>query len=424
MLFLYIKYLEWGDEMLNFIQPKNVLEDPLYKLSLEPFQKDLVAVLDYFQTENSKIKTVFNTLKNNLKKFDFLEQLYLPQLNYYINELKKIIGCDKKISQKEKEFICQKIIAYCLIPLAKNGINASCKIVSTEIELIDNDQTFLEEVNEQQAYTMKSDQGEILFLKNDTLIKKLSLSENPFLYYFNNKLIVKNSFINEIDGISIEFLKQNLDEYTCKINNQFTLNSTRKSQSKSIENVFYYRSAFKLIKDVWPAYYLEMKGTIKFLNILPYKDVEGHTNSLLPKIIFLPHIENDFMKVSELLVNQCAFLRLQHLTAQDELIRNDSLEKVFSVNHREPVSVKKVFFETFASMRVALWLEKLYSIYPTGAIYHRLDLASYELCTNINLLKRKAEFTAFGRELWLELVSEVNVFLEKRVQLNFLDNIN
>lgn len=411
--------------MLNFVQPSNMKNDKIYKLSLVPFYEEFIKVLDYFQSDNHQVGKIFDTLKNNLKNESFLEEVYMPELNYYINELKVTISEGHSLVDEEKEIVCQKILAYCILAFAKFDIEMECIVVCDSVEIIDNDQLFVFEKSKSkqgQAFKLKSNLGKLLLFQNDELLKELVLAENPFLYYLNGKLRVKNSFINEIEGMSIEFLEAGVEKYIVNLENRSSLDV--KNIVLSTNDIFYYRSAFKLIKDVWPEYYVEMKGTTRFLNILPMKGGESYTNILLPKIIFLSHIAGNMMAVAEKLIYECAHLRIQQLVRVDSLVETEVDNRIFSYNHEEPITIQQLLIETFGDVRKALWLEKMYHIYPTEDIYHKLEILSYELATNIKVLKKSCKLTLVGKELWSELVEYFTQFLEKRKISNLLNSIS
>lgn len=414
--------------MLNFVQPSNMKNDKIYKLSLVPFYEEFIQVLDYFQSDDHQVEKMFDTLKNNLKNERFLEELYLPELNYYINELKKVIKSNHILTNDAKNRVCQKILTYCVLSCAKAGIEIECTVDCETVKIIDNDQEFIfeaENITSYQPFLLKSQLGKLLLFQNDVLLNELVLAENPFLYYLNGKLRVKNSFVNEIEGMSIEFLEANIEKYIINIEDRESRRDLDVNNVVlSTNDIFYYRSAFKLVKDVWPEYYVEMTGTTKFLNILPIKGGESYTNILFPKMIFLPHIEEDLMAVSEKLVYECAHLRIQQLVRVDSLVEAEFNNRIFSYNHEEPITVQQLLIETFAGVRKALWLAKMYHIYPTEDIFHKLEVISYELSTNIKLLKTSCKLTLVGKELWSELLEYFNQFLEKRKVSSLLNSIS
>ncbi|WP_044338749.1 aKG-HExxH-type peptide beta-hydroxylase [Rossellomorea aquimaris] len=411
--------------MLSFLQPSSMENDQIYMLGLRPFSQRVHKIMEIIQ-ELDKIPThTLMLLKESLASQEFLKAIYSPGSNYFTYFLTTyssggIIYQDKSPQIIEKlltDSNLEKFINYFIVACAKQGITLQYKVDfspdgSLEIQGFPY-KIRLKDFSNIEACSIITSKNEIAFLVEDKIIGTIITMDD-----FNSDFQVtgtqiscirkpfdnKNMFHFELsEDIISQCLSENIN--LLNVRNSELVDNKLKSISFTPNDLLFYESCLNTIKDVWPDYYLEIKGHIKLIGIMDTDAFGGFTTDILPDAIFISHHPYDFMWVTENLVHECAHSRLNQLFLIDPVVLNDHEERFKSPWREDPRPMKGVFHGAYAFARVALWLERLYGVYKDKKILNRLEFVEGQLKEAIEVINTHGKLSPLGEHVFKEISS-------------------
>jgi hypothetical protein len=412
--------------MLSFLQPSSMVNDQIYMLGLRPFSQRINKIIDIIQELDKIPSHTLLLLKEAVGSQEFLKDIYSPGLNYFTYFL-TTYSSDGMVYQDKSPQIIQKMLTnsnlekfinYFIITSAKNGITLQNKVELTDGSLEINGFPYkirLKDYSSLKACSIITSKNELAFLVDDKIIGTIITTDD-----FNTNFQVTGTQISCIRKpfdsknmfnfeLSEDIISQCLSDNTNLLNvrNSELADNKFKSISFTPNDLLFYESCLNTIKDVWPDYYLEMKGHIKLIGIMDTEAFGGFTTDILPDAIFISHHPYDFMWVTENLIHECAHSRLNQLFLIDPVVLNDHEERFKSPWRKDPRPMKGVFHGAYAFARVALWLERLYSVYKDNKILNRLEFVEVQLKEAIEVINTYGKLSPLGEHVFKEISSVI-----------------
>ncbi|UXH46382.1 HEXXH motif-containing putative peptide modification protein [Rossellomorea vietnamensis] len=412
--------------MLSFLKPSSMENDQIYILGLRPFSQRVNKIMDIIQELDKIPSHTLLLLKKALGSQEFLKEIYSPGLNYFTYFLTTHSSDGMIYQDKSPQIIermltnnnLEKFINYLFLACAKYGIT-----LQNKVELIEGSfeipgfhyRIKLKDYSNFQACTIISSKNEIAFLVDDKIIGTVITTDDfnadfqvtgTQISFIRKPYDSKGMFDFELSEDSIsQCLSENFN--LLNVRNSELADNKLKSISFTPNDILFYESCLNTIKDVWPEYYLEIKGHIKLIGIMDTDAFGGFTTDILPDAIFISHHPYDFMWVTENLVHECAHSRLNQLFLIDPVVLNDHEERFKSPWRKDPRPMKGVFHGAYAFARVALWLERLYSVYKDNKILNRLEFVEGQLKEAIEVINTHGKLSPLGEHVFEEISSVI-----------------
>lgn len=410
--------------MLTFLQPSQMENDQIYKLSLRPFYQRINHIINTIEKTGEVSVDVLMTLKESLNNQVFLTSIFSPGLNYFAIDLTTYVSNGLSYKLDETDLInklmtsgnIQKFISYFILPCAKNGIEIETVVLSSSDGVIElpglNYVINTPEKNTFHLISTHENKITINFSKGKEIVAEILINKSSSPFLKNEEFSIEKNSLNTIDGISLTFSDPLISK--CLTNNFRDLNVRKSNENNLISNIeftlndhLYYKSCLELIAEIWPEYYKEITSHIKLIAIMDTDAFGGFTANLLPDAIFLSHHPNDFLWVTENIVHECAHSRLEQLFVIDPVVLNEQTEKFKSPWREDPRPMKGVYHGVFAFTRVAMWLERLYKMYPVASISDRLELVLQQLEQGMAVISQSGKLSPIGEHLFNEARSIV-----------------
>lgn len=414
--------------MLTFLQPSQMENDQIYMLSLRPFYHRLNIIIKAIEKTGEVSVDVLTTLKESLNNQVFLKSIYSPGLNYFAIDLTTYVSNGLSYKLDESELInklmtsenIQKFISYFILPCAKNGIEIKTVILSSSEGVIEfPGLNYVINTPEKSTYHLISTHEDKITLNIGTeIVAEIPINNDNSPYFRNAEFSIEKNSINTIGDISLTFSDPLISK--CLTNNFRNLNIRKSNENNLLSNIemtindhLYYKSCLELIAEIWPEYYKEITSYIKLIAIMDTDAFGGFTANLLPDAIFLSHHPNDFLWVTENIIHECAHSRLEQLFVIDPIVLNEPTEKFISPWREDLRPMKGVYHGVFAFTRIAMWLERLYKVYPVASISERLELVLQQLEQGIAVISQSAKLSPIGEHIF----NEIRIIVDKNKKL-------